>query len=100
MEIQVSKDPALPPDTRIDSPQSAKVTDKKHEFAPKKSLEEVMSHPRDKVPIIPNHVHKSVYENKIKIKRQNKKNMEGVNDLYFKNKRNGILLSRMTLNRH
>jgi len=69
VEIQVSKDPALPPDTRIDSRQSAKVTYKKHEFTPKKSLEEAMSHPRDKVPIFSNHVNKLVYENKIKIKR-------------------------------
>jgi hypothetical protein len=47
-----------------------------------------------------NPVYKSVYENKIKIKRQSKQNTQGVNDLYFRNKRNGILLSIMTRNRH
>jgi hypothetical protein len=74
VEIQVSKDPTLPLDTPIDSRQSAKVTSRKHKFIPKKSLEEVLSHLRDKVPVIPDPVHKSVYENKIKIKRQSKKN--------------------------
>jgi hypothetical protein len=100
VELQVSKDPALPPDTPIDSRQSVKVTSRKHKFIPKKSLEEVLSHLRGKVPVVPNPVQKLVYENKIKIKRQGKKNTQRVDDIDFRNKRNGRLLSRMTRNRH
>jgi hypothetical protein len=76
------------------------VTSRKRKFIPKKSLEEVLSHLRDKVHVVPDPVQNSVYEDKIKIKRQSKKNTQRVNDLDFINKRNGRLLSRMTRNRH
>jgi hypothetical protein len=100
VEIQVSKDPVLPPDTPIEFRPIAEVTSKKHEFIPKKSLEEILSHLRDKAPVTPDPVQNMVSEDKIKIKRQGKKVTQKVNDLDFRNKRNGRLLSRMTRNRH
>jgi hypothetical protein len=71
-----------------------------HELFPEKSLEEFMGHIRDKEPIAPNPIKNTVNEEKIKIKRQSKKNTERVNDLDLRNKRNGRLMSRMTRNRH
>jgi hypothetical protein len=69
VELKVTKDPALPPNTHIDSRQSIKITSKKNEFIPKKYLEEMLSQLRDKVHVIPDPIHNLVYENKIKIKR-------------------------------
>jgi len=59
-----------------------------------------LSHLRDKVTIIPDPIKKSIYEKKIKIKRQSKRNMQRVSNLDLRNKRNDKLLSRMTKNRH
>jgi hypothetical protein len=100
VEIQVLKDPVLPPDTPIDFHLIVEVTSKKRELFTKKSLEEVLIHLRDKALVILDPIQDLVNEDKIKIIRQSKKNTKRVNDLDFRNKRNGIILSRMTKNRH
>jgi hypothetical protein len=78
----------------------AEVISKKCDFVPKKSLEEILSLLRDKTPVTPDPVHNTVSKDKNKIKRQGKQVTHNVNDLDFRNKRSGRLLSRMTKNQH
>jgi hypothetical protein len=63
-------------------------------------LEEVLSHLRDNAPIAPDPTQNMVNKDTIKIKRESKNNTQRVDDVDFRNKRNGRMLSRMTRNRH
>jgi hypothetical protein len=99
IELQVAEDPALPTKTLVDSHQSIRDTHQRHEFVPKKSLEEVLDKLKGKVYVTPNLEKDLVDEKEIQIKRQGKQKTQKVQDLDFKNKRNDRLLSRMTRNR-
>jgi hypothetical protein len=56
VEIQVSKDPVLPLDTPVEFRLIVEVTSKKREFIPRKSLEEILSHLKDKMSVTPDPV--------------------------------------------
>jgi hypothetical protein len=89
VEVQIPKDSVFSTSDPIKFPPVTEITSKKHEFIPKRSLEEILSHLRSRSPNIPGHSQpqNSVVNNKIK--RKGKQIKQDACDMDFKNKRSG-----------
>jgi len=100
LHVELQEDPVSFNKTPVDFHKFPRGTHQRHDFVPKKSLEDVLDSLKNKVRVIPNPRQDVVDLNGIKTKKQGREKAQRVPNVDFKNKISGRLLSRMVKNRH
>jgi hypothetical protein len=100
LHVELKENPVSFTKTPVDLHKSTRGAHQRHDFVPKKYLEDVLDKLKGKVSVIPNPGKEVVDINEIKTEKQGKHKTHRVPDIDFRNKRNDQILSRMVRNQH